>query len=250
MTTSPDHKDSAFKPAVIYARVSSKKQVREGTGLESQISRNQLYAKARGYTVVATFTDDMTGSAVRRPGMDAMLSFLRQNKDQPHICLIDDISRLARGIDAHWKLRDLIAKSGGILESPSIQFGEGSDAQLIENMLASTAQHFRQKNREQTIARMTSRMRNGYYVTSRPPAGYKFVKGNGKELRRDEPVASIVQEALEGFHSGRFATAGEVRQFLQNQPLFPKPKSGILTHERVFVLLRCHTYAGMLDGRG
>ena len=241
--------DSSFKPAVIYARVSSKKQVKEGSGLESQNSRCRLYAQARGYEVVATFTDDMTGSKVRRPGMDAMLSYLKQNRDIPHICIVDDISRLARGIDTHWKLRDSIAKAGGLLESPSVQFGDDSDSQLIENMLASTSQHFRQKNREQTISRMKQRLRNGYYVQARPPVGLAYVKGNGKELVRDEPLASIVQEALEGFNTGRFGSAGEVRQFLQDQPEFPKPKSGTVTHERAFVLLRNHTYAGMLDAR-
>ena len=89
-------KDTSFKPAVIYARVSSKKQVKEGSGLESQNSRCRFYAQARGYDVVATFTDDMTRSKVRRPGMDAMLNHLKQNKAMPHIVLIDDISRLAR----------------------------------------------------------------------------------------------------------------------------------------------------------
>ncbi len=242
-------KNSGFKLAIIYARVSSKKQVTEGSGLDSQDSRCRLYAQARGYDVVATFTDDMTGSKVHRPGMDAMLAYLKQNKAMPHVVLIDDISRLARGIDAHWKLRKSIAKAGGLLESPSIQFGDDSDSQLIENMLASTSQHFRQKNREQTISRMKQRLRNGYYVQARPVAGYKYIKGNGKEIVRHEPIASIVQETLEGFNTGRFGSAGEVRQFLQDQPEFPKPKSGIVTHERAFVLLRNYTYAGMLDGR-
>ncbi|MCF6293955.1 MAG: recombinase family protein, partial [Robiginitomaculum sp.] len=150
--------NNSFKPAVIYARVSSKKQVTEGSGLDSQNSRCRLYAQARGYDVVATFTDDMTGSKVRRPGMDAMLAYLKQNKTMPHYVLIDDISRLARGINAHWKLRESITKAGGLLESPSIQFGDDSDSQLIENMLASTSQHFRQKNREQTISRMKTRL--------------------------------------------------------------------------------------------
>ena len=242
-------KDSSFKPAVAYARVSSSKQVKEGSGLESQTSRLKFYAQARGYTIVAIFTDDMTGSKVRRPGMDAMLAYLKQNKSTPHICLIDDISRLARAVDTHWKLRESIAKAGGILESPSVQFGDDSDSHFIENVLASSSQHFRQKNRETTISRMKQRLRTGYYVQSRPAAGYKYIKGNGKELVRDEPIASIVQEALEGFNSGRFGSAGEVRQFLQDQPEFPKPKSGKVSHQRAFVLLRNHTYAGMLDAR-
>jgi len=173
--------NTPFKPAVIYAPVSSKKQVKEGSGLDSQDSRCRLYAQANGYSVVATFTDDMTGSKVRRPGMDAMLSFLKQNKDTPHICLVDDISRLARGVDTHCKLREKFAKAGGVLESPSVQFGNDSNSHFIENVLASSSQHFRQKNREQTISRMKQRLHNGYYVQARPPAGYKYIKGKARK---------------------------------------------------------------------
>ena len=134
-----------FKPAVIYARVSSKKQLKEGGGIESQATRCRSYASARGYEVVAMFTDDMTGSKARRPGMDAMLSFLKQNKATPHYVLIDDISRLARGLQAHISLREELSKAGGILESPSVVFGDDSDSQFLENVLASSAQHFAQK---------------------------------------------------------------------------------------------------------
>ncbi len=239
--------NETFKPAVIYARVSSKKQVKEGGGIESQATRCRSYASARGYEVVAMFTDDMTGSKARRPGMDAMLSFLKQNKATPHYVLIDDISRLARGLQAHIKLREDLSKAGGILESPSVVFGDDSDSQFLENVLASSAQHFAQKNREQTINRMKARLLNGYYVNSTPPAGYKYVKGHGKILVKDEPLASIVKDALEGFASGRFGSKGELRLFLQDQPEFPKNKNGEVTHERVDVLLKQSLYAGMIE---
>jgi hypothetical protein len=179
--------------------------------------------------------------------MDAMLSFLKQNKATPHYVLIDDISRLARGLQAHISLREELSKAGGILESPSVVFGDDSDSQFLENVLASSAQHFAQKNREQTINRMKARLLNGYYVNSTPPAGYKYVKGPGKVLVRDEPVASIVQDALEGFASGRYGSKGELRLFLQDQPEFPKNNSGEVTHERVDVLLKQSLYAGMIE---
>jgi len=241
--------DNEFKPAVIYARVSSKKQVKEGGGIESQATRCRAYAKGKGYEVVAMFTDDMTGTKARRPGMDAMLSFLRQDKKTPHIVLIDDISRMARDVRSHWNLREELAKAGGILESPSIIFGDDSDSQFLENVLASSAQHFAQKNREQTIHRMTARVMNGYYVNAIPPKGYKYIKGHGKVLVRDEPLASIIQEALEGFSTGRFNTQGEVRQFLQSHPEFPKNKHGDVTHERANQMLTQPVYAGMIQAQ-
>lgn len=63
--------------------------------------------------------------------------------------IIDDISRLARGLMAHFDLRVKIGDAGGVLVSSSIEFGEDSDSQLVENLLASVSQHRRQENGEQ-----------------------------------------------------------------------------------------------------
>jgi len=54
-------REAPVTSAVIYARVSSRKQVKEGGGIESQATRCRSYASSRGYDVVAMFTDDMTG---------------------------------------------------------------------------------------------------------------------------------------------------------------------------------------------
>ena len=59
--------------------------------------------------------------------------------------VIDDISRFARDIESHWALRRALKETGGCLESPSIKFGEDPDSVLIENLLASVAQHQRQE---------------------------------------------------------------------------------------------------------
>jgi len=150
--------------AVIYCRVSDTKQTTRGTGLHSQETRCREYAAFRGHDVVEVFTDDASGGLINRPGMQAMLAFLRKNRRHPHVVIIDDISRLARGVQAHLELRAALIKAGGVLESPSLEFGEDSDSQLIENLLASVSQHQRQKNGEQTLNRMRARALNGYWV--------------------------------------------------------------------------------------
>lgn len=77
--------------------------------------------------------------------MKEMLTFLAKRKKNQTVVIIDDISRLARGLDAHLALRASIKSVGAILESPSIEFGEDSDSILVENLLASVSQHQRQK---------------------------------------------------------------------------------------------------------
>ncbi len=240
--------EAKTKKAVIYCRVSSTKQTTHGNGLDSQETRCREYARYRGHEVVEVFSDDISGSVEGRPGMKAMLKYLQARRNSKIVVIIDDISRLARGLEAHIRLRSALASAGAILESPSIEFGEDTDSQLVENLLASVSQHQRQKNGEQTKNRMRSRMLNGYWVFQ-APQGYRFERqsGGGKRLVRDEPLASIIKEGLEGFASGRFSSQGEVKHFFESQPLFPTCRHGVVLHERVNQLLNQVLFAGHIE---
>lgn len=235
------------RQAVVYCRVSSIKQKTKGDGLESQLTRCAEFARMKNYAVVESFRDDVSGSLIDRPGMKSMLAYLRQHRAKEIVVIIDDVSRLARDIKTHIELRAAISKAGGTLESPSIEFGEDSDSILVENLLASVSQHHRQKNGEQTKNRMRSRMMNGYAVFQ-APYGYKYerVAGRGMMLKRQEPVASIVQEVLEGFANGRFETQADVMRFLKEHPLFPKQKGGEIHPSRVSLILNQPIYAGYI----
>ena len=177
-----------------------------------------------------------------------MLSFLRRTRSDPHVVIIDDISRLARGMEAHLKLRNDIDRAGGILQSPSIEFGEDSDSILVEHLLATVAQHQLQKNSEQTKHRMRARVQYGYWAW-KAPIGYmsEFTLGHGLLLVRDEPLASIVKEGLEGFANRRFETQAEVKRFFESQPLFPRNKKGIVRNQKVKDMLTQPLYAGLID---
>lgn len=72
--------------AVIYARVSSSQQKTQGHGLSSQETRCREFAQLKRYEVVDVFYDDMSGSLTNRPGMLAMLSFLKGQPDAPMWC--------------------------------------------------------------------------------------------------------------------------------------------------------------------
>ncbi len=234
--------------AVVYCRVSTKRQATEGNGLDSQETRCREFAAFRGHEIARVFSDDMSGALSGRPGMLAMLAFLKANRKDNIVVIIDDISRLARGIEAHLKLRADIAKAGGALESPSIEFGEDSDSILVEHLLASVSQHQRQKNGEQAKNRMRARLQGGYWVFH-APIGYRYQKSpeGGSILVRDEPVASIIGEGLEGYANGRFASQAEVKRFLEAHPQFPICRHGYLTNEQTNRILTNPVYAGYVE---
>jgi site-specific DNA recombinase len=235
--------------AVIYCRVSTKKQAKEGNGLSSQETRCREYAKHRGHRVVGVFTDDVSGKLAQRPGFDQMLAFIRKARSNAGlVVIIDDISRMARDVRNHFDLKESIFRAGATLESPSIEFGSDSDSILIEHLLASVAQHQRQKNGEQAKNRMRARMLGGYWVFM-APLGYRYEKSGsgGSILVRDEPVASIIEEGLTGYATGRFNSKAEVKRFLESHAEFPVCRHGHLTNQQAHRIMTRPIYAGYVE---
>ncbi len=232
--------------AVIYTRVSSLRQVREGNGLGSQETRCRGYADVKNYNVCAVFSDDITGGTDERPGLKSLIAYL--NKHPRTIVVIDDISRLARDFEVHVRIRGAIRDAQGRLESPSLTFGEDPDSKLIEYLLAVIAQHQREKNRDQVLNRMTARLEAGYWPF-RKPRGYEYemVEGHGNTIVPRDPVASIIKEVLLGYSTGRFQSQAEIQRFLEAQPAFPRSPNGEVKIDVVRELLENVLYAGYLE---
>lgn len=233
--------------AVLYCRVSTKRQAKEGNGLSSQAVRNAEYAASRGHDVIETFYDDVSGKLASRPGFDAMLRFIKKNKKLGIVVVIDDVSRMARDVRNHFDLKESIYAAGATLESPSWEFGTDPDSIFHENLMASLAQHQRQKNGQQAKNRMRARMLGGFYVHN-APLGYRYEKhpNGGSTLVRDEPHASIIEEALEGYAAGRLSTQSEVKRFLEQHPQFPKTRHGHVTNQQANRILTNPLYAGYI----
>ena len=237
------------KKCVIYARVSSANQTSDGAGLTSQERSCREYAERENYEVVDVFTDVISGRLAERPGMNALLAFLRTVKKEAYVVVVDDISRFARDVSAHATLRDKITASGAKIESPNQKFGDDAGGRFIETIMAAIAEHDRLSNAEQSRRRTLARLQNGYWVWH-APHGYKYEKapGGGKRIVPHEPLASIVKEALEGFATGRFQSPAEVKRFLDTKPEFPKSYRGTEVHwDKVKRLLTNVLYAGYLE---
>ena len=250
MKNSAQSKSKPQKKAVIYCRVSDAKQLKKGDGLNSQETRCREFAKNKSLEIVEVFHDKgISGGLIDRPSMKEMLEFLRAHKKHTtHIVIIDDISRLARGLEAHIQLRTEIGAAGGILQSPSIEFGEDSDSRLVENLLAAVSQHQRQKNAEQVTNRMRARIMNGYWVFQ-APIGYRYKKSTsgGKILVPDEPNATLVKECLERFADGRFENQADIRRYLDGYPSFPRYRNGEIHYQKIRLMLERPIYAGYIE---
>ena len=249
-----DYKDSTSVryEAILYLRVSDPKQAKKGSGLSSQEIRGREYAKFLQIPVAEIFHDDgISGKILDRPAVQEMLAFLNKAKaGTRYVVIVDDISRLARDYRVHFDLRDAIEKAGALLDSPSTTFKaiRDADSNYVEGIQALGAQHFREKNAETSRNRKWARLKGGLWPY-KAPVGYRFemTHQHGNMLVRDEPAASILQEAFEGYAAGRFATQAEVKRFLESQPDFPgKLPNGTLRAQRITDLITHPIYAGFV----
>ena len=212
--------------ALIYCRVSGKKQTKDGSGLDSQEYRCRQYAEAKGYSVEAVFPDDVSGGGdfIQRPGMVALLAYMDARSSERFVVIFDDLKRYSRDVEFHLKLRRIMAERGAVRECLNFNFEDTPEGKFNEIISAAAGELERLQMGRQNMQKSKARLEQGYAVKSVPPVGLKYVpaKGGGKVLVHDEPMASIVREALEGFASGRFQTQSEVVRFLEAQPEYPK----------------------------
>ncbi len=161
--------------------------------------------------------------------------------------IFDDLKRLARDRDFHFKLRQALAMRGAKVECLNFRFEDTPENEFIEAIFAAQGQLERQQGARQTKQKMRARVDKGYYVFGEPPLGYVYAKmdDGGKMLVPSEPNASIVKEALEGFASGRFQTTNEVQRFFVSHPSTITRKNGRPREwQAVNNLLRSPIYAG------
>ena len=232
--------------------MSDRKQKTHGSGLESQEQRCRKYADERGYTVEMVFPDDISGGGdfIKRPGMRAMLAYLEAQAGKPYVVIFDDLKRFARDTRFHLELRNELASRGAVPECLNFKFEDSPEGKFIETMMAATGQLEREQNRRQVVQKMKARVESGYWVF-RAPVGYKHVPtpgGGGKIIVPDEPLSSVVQEALEGYASGRFVSQAEVQRFLEANPHFPKDRQdGTIRPMTIKRLLQTVVYAGYVE---
>jgi site-specific DNA recombinase len=239
--------------ALVYCRVSSERQKTEGHGLESQEHRSKAFARSKGLVVEKVFPDSFTGGGdfMKRPAMAEMLAYIDSKPHRKFVVIFDDISRLARDVSEHIKLRAAFRYREVELLCLNYNFDETPEGEFSEIIMAANAELFRKTNRRQVIQKQRARLERGYWPFY-PPPGYIQIKDalHGKLLTPSEPIASVVKEALEGFASGRFENQVDVQRFLQKKDFFFKNKSvsSSKVHlEKVRRLLSRVIYTGYIE---
>ncbi len=206
--------------ALIYCRVSSDRQKAEGHGLESQEQRCRARAASVGYKVEKVFHDSISGGAdyKERPAVVDLLNYVDDHPYTEYVVILDDLSRLARDVIQHVKIRKAFDKRGVELDCLNFSFEDSPEGELVEMIMAAQNQYHRTSNRRQVIQKQKARLEAGYWsFNAKDIPGYK--RGDhpvhGWILVKNEPEASLIKEVFEGYANGRFVEQTDVLNFLR-----------------------------------
>src|SRR5437588_6384964 len=85
------------RPAVLYARVSSKEQEKEGFSIPAQQELLRSYASANGFTIVQEFVDVETAKQAGRASFGEMIGCLKKHPTC-RVVLVEKTDRLYRNL--------------------------------------------------------------------------------------------------------------------------------------------------------
>ena len=203
-----------MRQAVMYTRVSSKDQEREGYSIPAQQVLLQEYAAKQGFHVVREFVDVETAKVAGRKAFGEMVAFLKQHRDC-RVVLAEKTDRLYRNFKDYVVLEELdieihLPKEGHIIGKDS-----RSHDRLIHGIKVVLARNYIDNLREEVTKGLRQKAEQGVFPGGRPPLGYR----NNTATHTIEihlGNAPIVQRMFEAYAGGNYSLS-EVRRILRDE---------------------------------
>jgi site-specific DNA recombinase len=233
---------------VVYARVSSKDQEKEGFSIPAQLRLLRDYATSNGFAIAHEFTDVETAKASGRTNFGQMLAYLQKHPGACRTILVEKTDRLYRNLTDYATLDELGVTIHLVKENQIIGPDSKSSEQFVHGIKVLVARNYSQNLGEETVKGMTEKARAGIYP-SFAPVGYRNADGpNGKRIIVPDPEAApVVREVFERFATGEYSVKRLAAQFRdEGRTLRGRTLNSSLAHQ----ILRKRLYMGEFDWDG
>lgn len=196
--------------AVLYRRVSSDEQEREGVSLDAQLAEIRRYAVEKGWVIAGEYVDVLSGTRDDRPDYVRLLRDVRAMRAEgKHVAVVvAALDRFGRRIVERVRSRAELKQLG----VPTHSVREGGEVDdLRANILASVAEEEVRRLGERVSKSWEYIMSNGWHFVGQTPWGYRLREATkaerlqgapAKVLEIDEVAAPYVREAFERFAAG------------------------------------------------
>ena len=241
--------NSTRKQAVIYARVSSKEQEKEGFSIPAQLKLLKEYAEAQGFSVVQEYLDVETAKAAGRTAFGEMVEYL---KAHPSIrtLLVEKTDRLYRNLKDWVTVDELDVEMHFPKEGVVLSRESRSSEKFMHGIKVLMAKNYIDNLSEEARKGMQEKAEQGIWPT-KSPLGYRNITGpDGKKIIVTDPaVAPVIAKLFEWYASGQY-TVRETAMKARELGLVYRKSGTKVPVSTVNAILRNRLYCGRFDWNG
>lgn len=230
-------------------RVSTKKQLNDGDGIENQRRGNTEYIRRKGYTLAKEFVVAESASGMERADFEAVISEVIQHRPQIQVLIFWKVDRISRGgVLPYYTLKGILAKHGIRIEFATEQIDASPTGELMETLLAGMARFENRLRVDRTIGVEKILTRDGYWCRG-APTGFKNGRKDGKPIlvpNTENGQWDLLRSGLKKVLSGAY-TVSEVHREMRDRGL--KSSTGLpMARQTWFNICASPVYGGLICG--
>ena len=238
-----------MRRAVLYARVSSKEQEREGYSIPAQLKLLREYAAAQDVRIAEEFVDVETAKQSGRVNFNKMLRYLRRHSSV-HFLLVEKTDRLYRNLKDWVTVDDLEAEIHFVKEGAVLSNDSKSSEKFMHGIKVLMAKNYIDNLSEETRKGMIEKAEQGIWP-SFAPLGYLNVAGSEgkKTIEVDPELGPLVAKLFEWYASGAYSLK-ELGKKAKTSGFVYRRSGQPVSNSAIHKVLRNRIYTGIFEWRG
>jgi DNA invertase Pin-like site-specific DNA recombinase len=242
-------KPAGLAKALLYARVSSKEQDREGFSIPAQCKLLRDYALQQRFDIVQEFIDVETAKTTGRTNFTEMVKYLRKHPGIRTI-LVEKTDRLYRNLKDWVTLDELdveihLAKEGVMLLRDS-RFSE----KFMHGIKVLMAKSYIDNLSEEARKGQMEKAEQGIWPTKAPLGYVNTTASDGKKVIEPHPeLAPIVTKLFERYATGQYSLKALAKAAHSDGLIYPKSGNPVPV-STVHMILRNRLYTGLFQWNG
>ena len=241
--------EPARKHAVIYARVSSKEQEKEGFSIPAQLKLLNEYASANNLAVLQKYVDVETAKQTGRAAFGEMIAYLKAHP-AVRVMLVEKTDRLYRNLKDWVTVDELDVEMHFPKEGVVLSRKSRSSEKFMHGIKVLMAKNYIDNLSEEARKGMQEKAEQGIWPT-KCPLGYRNItRPDGKKIiATDPPIAPLIAKLFEWYAHGDISLKEAARKARAAGLVYPKSGAKVPV-STVHTILRNRLYTGWFEWNG
>src|SRR5262245_26956945 len=238
-----------IRKAVVYARVSSKEQEKEGFSIPAQFKLLKDYAAAQGFAIAKEYVDVETAKQTGRAAFGEMIAYFKA-RPSVRVMLVEKTDRLYRNLKDWVTVNELeveihFPKEGVVLSRESC-----SSEKFMHGIKVLMAKNYVDNLSEEARKGMQEKAEQGIWPT-KTPLGYRNITGpDGKKIIATDPaLARLIIKLSQWYARDNLSLKEAARKAHAAGLTYPKSGAKVPV-STIHTILRNRLYTGWFEWNG